>query len=295
MLAKVFPTITARKAHLARESVVQAMLKFARAGGYEDDGCSELAYSRWKTQTDQGATDENIARLETSLNIGVLSNTSPSTFWTIFEVCSRPDLLASIRDEVRRNAMTVDPEMNTHAIDLSRIRDDCPILVSTFQEVLRVHANGAPTRMVYEDVILDNTYLLKAGSILQMPSVIINNEESRWGSDAAKFDPLRFHTAAQPVDADGEPRTKPRATSYLSFGVSPNLCPGRHFAAAEILALDAVTIMRVDIKPTKGEWWTPKLNVEAMDLSLLRRMTILSLFCQGKSSRASHGPLQSVA
>ncbi|GAM88894.1 hypothetical protein ANO11243_069280 [Dothideomycetidae sp. 11243] len=268
LLANVFPRITARRSFQARETVYRAMLKYARAGGYADEDCSELAKSRWQTQTDAGATEENIARLETAVNVGVLSNTVPSTFWTIFEVLSDPDLLEAVRAEIRSNAMEVDPATKVHAIDLSRIRAGCPTLVSAFQEVLRVHSNGAPTRMVYEDILLDDRYLLKAGSVLQLPAPAINGDGSQWGSDPKKFDHTRFQAREQQINARGTVHLKPRATSYMSFGASPNLCPGRHFAAAEILSLVAMLVMRVDITPTKGEWWVPRLNSWAVAASM---------------------------
>lgn len=244
------------------------MLEFAQSGGYKDEHCSELAFSRWKTQKDCGATDVNIARLETALNVGILSNTVPSTFWTLFEIYSRPDLLKAIRSEIEQNALVVDPETNIHSIDLSFIRSRCPLLVSAFQETLRIHSNGAPTRMVYEDLMLDGTYLLKAGSVLQMPAPAINNEESFWGSGGRKFDMSHFHPSEQKAAHSDPSRKKPRATSYMSFGASPNLCPGRHFAAAEILSLVAMLVMRVDIKPIKSEWWTPRLNAWAIAASM---------------------------
>lgn len=266
LLAKVIPAITARKAYLARANIVRAMLQYAQAGGYDQKDCSELAYLRWKTQKDHGASDLNIARLETALNIGVLSNTVPSTFWTLLEIFSRPDLLEAIRIEVGQNAVVVNPETNAHYIDLGRIRGDCPLLVSAFQEVLRVHSNGAPTRMVYSDVVLDDTFLLRAGSVLQMPAPAINNEESKWGKGAVKFDLSHFKVTDKADNANAH--AKPRATSFMSFGASPNLCPGRHFAAAEILSLVAMMVMRVDMKPAKGEWWTPRLNAWAIAASM---------------------------
>ncbi|KAH0195718.1 cytochrome P450, partial [Aureobasidium melanogenum] len=268
LLAKVLPALTARKTYLARENVVQAMLEFSRKGGYEDEHCSDLAISRWKTQKENGATDLDIARLETALNVGVLSNTVPSTFWTIFEICSRPELLQAIRSEIEQNALRVDPSTNLHTIDLGCLRARCPLLVSAFQEVLRTHSNGAPTRMIYEDVVLDNFYLLKAGSVLQMPAPAINNELSTWGPEGKKFNPSHFDKGVSGTDHRDRASGKPRATSYMSFGASPNLCPGRHFAAAEVLSLVAMLVMRVDIKPTKGQWWTPRLNAWAIAASM---------------------------
>lgn len=264
LLADLLPSLTARKALRARENVVQAMLDFTYADGYAEPDCSSLALARRETQKAHGATDVNIARLETAINIGILSNTVPAAFWTIFEIYSRPELLQAIRIEIEQNALLIDPNTNVHSIDLGRIKSGCPLLVSTFQEMLRVHSNGAPTRMVYEDIMLNDTYLLKAGSIVQISGPAINNEVSSWGCQAKRFDPSRFLNAEHRTNTRNVPNPKPRVNSFMSFGTSPNLCPGRHFASAEVLSLVAMLVMRAEITPRKGRWWTPELNAWAI-------------------------------
>ncbi len=268
LLANIYPTITARKSHLAREAVYRAMLRYTRAGGYEDDACSELAKARRQAQMDGGATDEDIARMETALNVGILSNTAPSAFWTIFEIFSNQKLLEIVREEIRCNALVVDPETKVHAIDLSRIRGNCPAYVAIFQEILRLRSNGGATRMVYEDIMLDGTYLLKAGSVVQLPSPAINRDASAWGSSCREFDHLRFLNKDQHTKPNGKTPAKPSASAFMSFGISPNVCPGRHFAAAEILCVAAMLVMRVDLTPTRGDWWTPRLNYRAIAASM---------------------------
>lgn len=113
-----------------------------------------------------------------------------------------------------------------HVIDLAAIRDQCPLLVSTFQEVLRLRSNGAPTRVVSKDILLNGQYLLKAGSVLQIPSKIINRERSTWGENAVEFSPSRFM-------ANDQAKEQRSATGFMSFGASPNICPGRHFATGK--------------------------------------------------------------
>ncbi|KAF2770172.1 putative P450 monooxygenase [Teratosphaeria nubilosa] len=265
LLAKIYPSITARKTYLARQTVVDAMQDFMVSGGYDDEHCSDLAQSRYRIQKERGASARDIARLETALNVGVLSNTVPSTFWTLFDIYSRPQLLETVRAEIKKSALFVDPKTQVHAIDLAALRSACPVLGSVFQEVLRVHSNGAPTRMVYEDVMLDGTYFLKAGSVLQLSGPAINAEKLHWGPEAFDFDPSHFEASGGRV---AKSQHKPRATSFMSFGASPNLCPGRHFAAAEILSLVAMLIMRVDMVPERGHWWTPRLNPWAIAASM---------------------------
>ena len=263
LLLRVLPKITARKAFKARESIVASFVKYYEAGGQENS--SQMTYGRWKAQHDAGATTEDIARLETAAGIGILSNTVPSTFWTLFEIYSRPELLAKLREEIRMNALHLASSSNatgvTHTIDLADIKDRCPLLLSTFQEVLRLRSNGAPTRLVYRDIMLNDQYLLKAGAVLQMPSECINREGSTWGADSTEFDPSRFI-------ANGEQKQPKRATGFMSFGASPNICPGRHFATGEIVAMVAMLMLRYDITPSNGSWTRPRLNPRALAASV---------------------------
>ncbi|KAI9676944.1 MAG: hypothetical protein M1817_006783 [Caeruleum heppii] len=263
LLLKMAPRITAPKAFQAREKVVASFVRYYEAGGHENS--SQMTYGRWKTQHDAGATIEDIARLETAAGIGILSNTVPSTFWTLFEIYSRPDLVTRLREEVLQHAVHIESQESgppTHAIDLADIRDHCVLLVSTFQEVLRLRSNGAPTRVVYDDVVLNDQYLLKAGSVLQLPAHSINREEGSWGPQAEDFDPERF------LPKQEKQKDRKSATSYMSFGASPNICPGRHFASGEILALVAMMLMRYDVTPGRGRWDRPKLNPRAMAASI---------------------------
>ena len=259
LLLNLWPKYTANSPWTAREKLVKAFTEYYVANGHQDS--SALALARWKVQHDAGATTENIARLEVAGCIGILSNTMPSTFWTLFDIYSRDELLADIREELKSNALVIDPNDNRHIVDLGLIRDSCPKLVSAFQEVLRVRSVGAPTRVVLSDVLLDDRYLLKAKSVVHMLTSAVNKEEKVWGSSAQHFDSSRFSS----ITKEKEPQVeKPRATSYLSFGTSPNICPGRHFATGEILALVAMLILRYDITPVSGKWWCPKLNTQAI-------------------------------
>ena len=202
----VFPKYTGRKAWQARERMAHAFIEYFKNKGYEDS--SELTLGRFHAQRDHGATIEDIARLEVSEGLGILSNTVPTCFWVLYDIYSRPDLLKELRDELRANAITLSPD-GTHTIDLVDIKEKCGLLISTFQEVLRVRSIGAPTRTVYKDILLNDQYLLKKGSLLMMPIKGINREENTWGAQAHEFNPRRF--------ADGRQKDI-KVTGFMSFG-----------------------------------------------------------------------------
>ena len=250
LLVNVAPHIIARKTWRAREVLVAAFVRYFNAKGHENS--SELTYQRWKATFEAWISTEDIARLEAAAGTGILSNTAPSTFWMLFDVYSRPSLLDEIRNEVRQNALRIDKETGTHLKDLGAIRDGCPILLSAFQEMLRLRSNGAASRMIYKDMMLDDKYHLRGNSILQIPASIINRHRSAWGEESRTFDPYRFVKTSE--------KDSRRKAGFLSFGAPPNLCPGRHFASGEILSLAAMMVLRFDISPENGRWIAPELQ-----------------------------------
>lgn len=251
--------LTARKAWKARELLVKSFLQYYQERGHEDS--SPLAYARWKIQLGGGATLENIARLEAVMGLGILSNTIPTGFWAIFDICSRPPLLEDIRNEILQNALSIDSS-GLHVLDLANIRNNCPLLLSSFQETLRVRSNAGQVRVVYEDTTLNDRWLVKKGSIALMPAATINRNRSAWGSTVEEFDPRRFIGLSEQTDK------RQKASAFLSFGTSPSICPGRHFATGEILALTAMLVLRFDIRPVAGSWKEPKTNTKAVAASL---------------------------
>jgi hypothetical protein len=134
LVFKIFPSIIARKAYLGREKVVAAFVKYYNEGGQHL--ASELAHARWKVQHDDGASTEDIARMEAATVLGVVSNTTPSSFWMLYDIYSRPTLLTQLRDEVRQHALKQN-DSGEMIIDLAAMRDHCPLLLATFQEILR--------------------------------------------------------------------------------------------------------------------------------------------------------------
>ena len=259
LLVDTLPWLTCRKAWKSREQLVQAFLQFYQADGHLSS--SDLAYSRWKVQQEAGATLEDIARLEILTGVGILSNTVPSCFWLLFDILSRPELLRTIQDEIYQNAVSIDPT-GIHTLDLADIRGKCPTLLSSFQETLRTRSNSGQVRVIYQDTLLNDRWLLKAGSTLLIPAPTINKNSSTWGLDSGAFDSQRFTKTALQMDK------KSKASGFLSFGLSPHICAGRHFATGEILALVALLLVRYDIRPLHGSWTEPKTNAKAVAASL---------------------------
>ncbi|KAL2838626.1 cytochrome P450 [Aspergillus pseudoustus] len=251
LIPGVLPWLIGRKAYKGREAAYTGFLKYYAAEGYKD--ASELTIARHKALAEAGLRVEDIARNEVSMGLGLLSNSVPAAFWIIFDLFRRPELLAEIREEITANAIRIDEETGKHIINIPSIRDNCPLLVSTYQEILRVRSSSSPTRIATSDVLLADKYFIKKGSVISIPSRSIAGGPDVWGANSDDFNPRRFIKTPE--------NTNPRRTGgFMTFGVSPVICPGRHFASSEIIGVVALLALRLEIEPVRGEWWEPKHN-----------------------------------
>ncbi|OKL60389.1 hypothetical protein UA08_04239 [Talaromyces atroroseus] len=244
ILVGFLPSITARKSIAARAKVAKAFEAYYKAGGVHK--ASALAKKRYQVEIDNNLALEDIARFEVGGSIAILVNTAPAAFWTLLLLHSHPGLLDDIRAEI--DAITKTTESSVKTLDITTLKANCPLLLSAYQEVLRYRSMGTSVREVMEDTHLDQ-WLLKKGALLQMPSRIIHQDGTLWGPSVNDFNPRRF--------LPEEARSRPRDTCFRAFGGGKTLCPGRHFATNEVLAVVAVFIARLDMKPVEGHWRFP--------------------------------------
>ena len=259
----IMPSVMARKGLVARERVAQAFEKYYRNEGHKQ--ASTLTRRRYEIEAKHGLSIEDIAHYEVGGAIAALVNTTPATFWMLLLINADPGLLKDIRDEVgSRMTTTTGDSGKTKILDITTLKTTCPLVTSTFQEVLRYRSMGTSVRQVMEDTVLDGRWLLQKNAMLQMPSRIFHKDASIWGSDVDDFNPRRFMKGELPKTADGK---RPNPVAFRAFGGGSTLCPGRHFSTNEILAVVIMFVMRYDIVPTSGEWTLPgteKTNVAAV-------------------------------
>ncbi|KAI1347985.1 cytochrome P450 [Xylaria sp. FL0043] len=247
ILIGILPSLTARKPVAARNKVAKAFEKYYKEGGVKH--ASALAKKRYQAEVDNNVPLEDIARYEVGGSIAVLVNTAPAAFWALLLLHSHPDLLNDIRKEVDAcTKTTTENGTMVKSLDITTLKESCPLLLSSYQEVLRYRSMGTSVREVMEDTYLDH-WLLKKGAMLQMPSRVIHQDDSLWGGDVDKYNPRRFLPERK--------KDRPRDVCFRAFGGGKTLCPGRHFATNEILAVVATFVARFDMKPAEGEWKIP--------------------------------------
>ncbi|TVY90133.1 7-alpha-hydroxycholest-4-en-3-one 12-alpha-hydroxylase [Lachnellula willkommii] len=248
LLIGMFPSLFASESLAAREFMVKAFLRYFEEGGHNE--ASALMKSRFEHSTEHKIPVEDIARFEVGNTIGLLTNTAPAAFWMVYHLYSSPVALEECREELSKvvsddvSTATSGETTKVYTIDMSQVKASCPVLLSTLQEVLRIHTVGISTRLVMEDHMLDNKYLLKKGNTVMIPGPVQHTSTSTWGPNVNEFDHRRF----LPKNKRHNP------VAFRAFGGGTTLCPGRHFASTEILAFTALLILRFEVAPADGIW-----------------------------------------
>lgn len=248
------PELLAPKAVAGRRVVVDAITKYLKSG--DQAAASDYLQARYTTCFQFGISLEDVARMDIGNLSSLNSNTVPAAFWMVVYIFSTPTLLDSLRRELEKVLVTtLDNSDGTtkRTLDITTVKEKCPMFVSTFQEVLRLRALGATIRLVLQDTILQDRHLLKKDGVVMIPAPALHADAAIWGPNATNLDPYRFvkrnlslpqaETAAQNLKA------KIPNGAFRVFGGGTSLCPGRHFAVTEVLCLVALLILRFELKP----------------------------------------------
>lgn len=260
LVIDLLPSITARKAYYARKRVLDGLVEYVKTERYKK--ASPLIQDRVQTNLTFGISQEMSGHAELILMFGILGNAVPSNFWLIANIFSRPELLARIREEVQSAVNIVEPpSLQTESkanmkckVNSKTIARSCPLLYSCYRESLRDISLLTSARLVMEDTLLADKYLLRKGSVIQIAGGVIHHDSKVWGKDADSFNPERFLT----VESQGSQRTGTPLPSgvpsaaFRAFGGGTVICPGRHFAQSELMTLTAVLAMGFDIFDVDG-------------------------------------------
>jgi cytochrome P450 len=197
--------------------------------------------------------DSDIGRFEVSLFQLATGNTVPTAYWMLLNIWSRPELVERLRAEI--TPLLVRGENDEVTFDITKMEEQCPLLVSCYRESNRLSNHILCVRKVLEDCTISdskgNSYLLKKDCVMQVPAAYTHRSEDVWGKDAAEYNPDRFIPT----------QTKLQRSAYMPFGGGKHLCPGRNFAFAEIMGFVAALVVGFDGLPAEGEnapWKLPR-------------------------------------
>jgi cytochrome P450 len=261
LLLSFAPKIFKKKAIDAREQVVSKFVEYYEAHGLE--GGSPLARGRHDVPASYGLTTDEIARLEVPFDFAVLNNTLGAAFWILSHIYSQPSTLVEIREELTQ-VIQVNNRIGTgqpaFVINLADIRQRCPILLAAFHEILRVYSVRPNFRQVVEDTLLDGRYFLEKGTIVHLLTKTIHEDPQTWGPNAKTINLRRF------LDSPHGGNLSKSTTAFGTFGAAPHICPGRHFATMEIMAITSQLIIRYNMQPVSTQGWqVPKQNLNGFN------------------------------
>ncbi|KAK3485410.1 cytochrome P450 [Neurospora hispaniola] len=253
----VLPSIVARRAYLARNKVQSALLSYFSARHYETDpSTSYFIRARTRLLKKYDLPDDELAKNEVAITLVATTNVLSTLFWCIAEIWTRPDLLQQIRAEAllavfgnSQKALSGE-DMGTRTITIPATGLDakCPLLASCFRESIRLASQIVTARRVLKDTMLTdpvsgNSYMLKADTNVMMPAKVVHRNTAVWGADAEGFNPRRFMW-----EELGPKVERQRKAAFVPFGGGKHMCPGRHFAFTENLALMAALAIGFEIE-----------------------------------------------
>lgn len=266
-MVDVFPNVLAPKANRARSRIGAAFQTYFERYTPGHTKSSVFTLKRYSINTEYGITPWNAARLEVGVLLGILANIIPAIFYMIVHIFSNKELLQQIREELLASssiASSSSDDHRTRTLKILTMRAKCNLLHATMKEVLRHHALGSSVRFVREDTLLDGTYLLKKGMVVQMPMSVLHSSRSAWGVDPSAFRPSRFLEDDGGGPTGGKRMRQGNNSAFRPFGGGPSMCPGRHLATLETMSFVAHMVLSFDMEPVDGIWEIPRPKQESM-------------------------------
>lgn len=188
-----------------------------------------------------------------SLIMGVFPNLININTWALWHLVADADLMGSIRAEIdalESASQIFSPSFSTKQkfIDISLVREHCPLLTSLWYELLRVYAaNSNITRLVTHDSVFSSLFTFRRSALIVAPMLPHQHSRESWGEDADTVRADRF------LDSDGKIDTA-RVKEIMAFGLPTVLmCPGR-YVVFNVLMLNIIkTLMTFDVSAAPGE------------------------------------------
>ncbi|KAK8234804.1 cytochrome P450 [Phyllosticta capitalensis] len=255
------PWLTYRRAYLGRRRLQRALKTYMETGRYKE-GC-QMLQDRVALHMSLGYSWAMAGYIELGMVIASFPNSAYSSFWFLCRVFADEALLRDLRDDV---AAAVERDGDKAVVDIDAARTRCPLLMSTFREVLRLCMPTSSWRTVIEDTQLDR-YLVKKGSLLLLEGGLLHSKPEIWGEDASEFNARRFMDSASGTRKDG---SMVPSASYRAFGGGNIYCPGRNIAQIELFGLLVPVITGFDIEGADGPLTVPPVVDDVIPLGAIR-------------------------
>lgn len=280
-MLNIFPSVTARHAYQARAQIQEALKVYYAGFGDHHEDAATITRCRATTLRNNGIKNEDVGAFEIALLHVATSNTIPTLFWLLAFVFSRPELVERLREE--GTAAIEQGADNETIVNIDTLSDSCPLLVSCYREAIRLCNKAIGNRRVMADTTISdgkgNSYLLKEGVNVQMPSDPLHHLEEVWGPNPEEFDAERF------LDQNKGPKdekAKAKRISFVPFGGGRHLCPGRNFAFAENLGLLVAMVVGYEVTTSRG-------GDSTVEIPAIQRCSLAAAVCKPEDNGNGFG------
>lgn len=261
LMVDFMPSITARKPYRARK-ILERAWDSDHSSGLMNDACS-MVRDRDENARKYGVAETEVRSWSWVMWFAPSTNSGPVAYWLLSYIFADAELLEDIRKEISKvvTISTVGGQKRV-ALEVGRVQNDCPLLYAAWEETLRLAVPTVSVRLVTEDTIIADKYLLKKGSTVQLPSGVNHVSSAIWGPRPEQFDPRRMLKST--IDSLPKEQQKIRLQAYWSWGGGKWKCPGQKFAIAEILPFAASMLLAFDIKMKNGDMMKVQKDVLRM-------------------------------
>ncbi|KAH8699446.1 cytochrome P450, partial [Phaeosphaeriaceae sp. PMI808] len=216
-----------------QEASMQALEQFTDAelenAQIEVSDASWLVRTLIQAQTKGGLQRRSNAALLSVIYLAALANVHATSYWLLCYILFSPSLKAAIRNEIT-------PAYKSDTLDATYIAEKCPLLDSCFREVLRLHITSNTVRFVEAPTRVQDK-VLEPGNQIMIPLRQLGHSDRIWGANHEGFDPERFI----------KDKSLASHTAYRPFGGGAWLCPGKKYAARQVLNYVAYLLYMYDI------------------------------------------------
>jgi len=258
----VAPSWLASKAYKARAILEKAWPPYYASG--LNKNASAIVRGRREAALRWGIPDSEVQRWEYVMFFAPTTNSGPTAYWLLSFILADSELLKEIREEVSKvTSISTMNGIKKVSFDITRIQKECPQLVAAFEESLRLRAATVSVRMVMEDTMLADQYLLKKGAVIQMPSAPSSQSEAIWGPNPEIFNAKRMLKST--YDALSREDRRTRTQAYFPWGGGKYICPGKQFASTELIGVVGSFLYGFDVETNGGnQLKTPPPGIRAI-------------------------------
>ncbi|CAL1693826.1 unnamed protein product [Somion occarium] len=190
--------------------------------------------------TDKGKGIGQIVQYVLLTNFAAIHTSSNSFTQALYHLAANPEYIKPLREEVD----TVIKEEGWTKVAMQKLKK----LDSFMRESQRMNGiNVSLMRKAMKDIRFSNGLFIPAGTMIVAPAVAMHMDDENY-TNADVFDPWRFSDLRGEEGEITKHQFVSTSVDYIAFGHGKHACPGRFFAANELKAMLAHTVMNYDVK-----------------------------------------------